>query len=163
MNPRDLGAAEVGVWGLAPSGGPGGTPRRCELGQRLKVRRSGSARKRRSYCRVAASFNEPVAQQSSLSGDHSPFPALVHIPRSSDSDDARSEIGAFAKLYFEKIRATVPALELPHFRLKAIARAKHIAKYGGTSDSPGAVFTSVVKDMLAGGARASPSRGVKSR
>ena len=76
--------------------------------------------------------------------------------RSTDSDDAKSEIGAFARLHFAKIRATVPALELPHFRLKAIVGAKHIAKHGKLAGPRGAVFSSIVYDMLGGSARASP-------
>ena len=78
--------------------------------------------------------------------------------RSTDTDNAKSEIGAFAKLHFNEIRTAVPTLEQPHFRLKAIAIAKHIAKNHKAAQRRGAVLTSLIRQRLgAGGARASPA------
>lgn len=82
---------------------------------------------------------------------------LLWPGRSGDSDDAQSEIGAFGSLYFEKIRTRVPALELPHFRVRCMEKARHIAKNGKGCDRKGAVFTSIVYDMLGMSSRASPA------
>jgi hypothetical protein len=77
--------------------------------------------------------------------------------QSTDTDDAKSEIGAFTKLHFNEIRTAVPMKELPHFRLKAIGIAEHIAKHHKGARRRGAVFTSLVRENLGGGARASPA------
>jgi len=69
------------------------------------------------------------------------------------SDDAKSEVGMFAKLWVEEVKAVVDQSRWAQLRDKAIEKAIRVAK-SKRVDSPGAAWTSLIRKSIA--ARASP-------
>ena len=74
-----------------------------------------------------------------------------------ESDDAKSEVGMFAKLWFEEVKAVVPSTWWPVLREKALAVARKVAK-GKNNRRPGGVWASQFRKRIRSlAARASPS------
>ena len=73
---------------------------------------------------------------------------IIWPGRHAGSDDAKSEIGAFAMLWGE-VKAQLPSKWWPAAREKGLAKARHVHRYSLKARKPGAIFTKRFRESLA--------------